>query len=463
MPRLSDNAFIKEINKTAWEKGGTFLAALNEGKPVLDIELSLTALDETKQRILANGCTELTVAADMPYFDGITALLPETKAQKLTVVKKQSLIKKLLGTEFFDAVRRSSVCFLDISDANGLKDDAAEEAFRRLLSEKRMTGLGFDLTEQNVLPLVSEIVGNPVQNLKLRHAAAHNPLADALSGLPLRSLETDDFNRLFKKDKSSVLPTTIETVSVRDLFFSHDTAEAMGEELIKRPHFSKISFDSAATPCIKALVERLGKTTVRDIDLPDLDCAPDTTSALMTALETRGCAVTKLTGTQDLSPKEQEKIQDLLRLHAKGAEARSAMKAFKHETLDELLTEKETTVRTLADKNLLFFAVAENRFKDVADLMKTTGVKLTAADWAEKDEKGVSLLEHASGTDALKDVFQKHCWKNAADIQSVWNAVPPAEKKQLEHGKPPFSFRRFKSDFMHSAVLNAVKNSKARR
>lgn len=464
MSHMSDEALKRDIEKTAWRQSDSFLSALAEGRPVLNIELSRAALDETKRRILENGCTEITVAADTDYFKEISAFLPETKAEKLTVVKNQSLYKELLDAEFFNAVRRSAVCALDLCDAFGFRDDDAEEACCRLLAEKRMTELGFNVANQNLSPLVPEIVGNPVHSLTLQYAESHfNPLTDIISGLPLKSFKTDDFNRLYLKSKGAVLPMTIESVSVFDSTFSHDAAEAMGAELAKRPHFSELLLESAAVPCISSLIETLGKTTARRLVLPDLDCAPETVEALMKAMETRGCALTELSGAKDLPLKQRENLDDLLRLHAKGGEARAAMRALKNERLDGLLAEKGTTVRTLADQNLLFFAVSENRFKDVSALMKKTGVKLTAADWATKDDKGISLLEHASGTDALKAVFQKHCWKSAADLQSVWNAVPPAEKKQLECGKPPFSFRRFKSDFMHSAVLTAVKKSKSGR
>lgn len=89
----------------------------------------------------------------------------------------------------------------------------------------------------------------------------------------------------------------------------------------------------------------------------------------------------------------------------------------------------------------MFFAVAENRFNDISDLMKRTNVCLNAKDWLEKDEKGISLLDHAAGVDALGSVFQKHCWKSAQDLQTVWNAVPDARKNNWNTPK-----NRFPSD-----------------
>ena len=180
-------------------------------------------------------------------------------------------------------------------------------------------------------------------------------------------------------------------------------------------------------------------------------------------VEEPGCVLTELTGSRELDPKTQERISDALRLHAKGAEARAALKRLKHGNLDERLADKETTVRTLADSGLLFFAVAENRFGDVVAVVQRTGVALTAKDWLSTDEKGFTLLEHASAANILKDVFQKPCWKTAADMQTVWDAVPAAEKKQMERGNPPFSFRRQKNDLMRSFVLNAVQKTKKGR
>ena len=68
-----------------------------------------------------------------------------------------------------------------LTKAGKLKDEHAENAFKSLLSQKRMTGLGFNLDEQNVLPLVTEIVGNPVSELALKNAAHSNPLAGIIA------------------------------------------------------------------------------------------------------------------------------------------------------------------------------------------------------------------------------------------------------------------------------------------
>ncbi len=465
MARLSEEEYRKQLrsHRTAWQQTETFFEALKAGKPDLRFEMPPEAVEETKLRIIENGCSEITVSPHLSFFRDIVNFLPETKVRKLTLREQLPMNKTPLGKEFFDAVRRSPVCALYIHKAGGFRDEAAEAAFRELLAEKRMTGLGFDAAEQNILPLVPEIIGNPVEDLVLRNTRQGNPLAGALAGLPLKSLETEDVSALFLKARGAVLPMTIESLTVNDQAFAYESAEALGKELARRPRFAKIALHSAAVPGIEPLFETLGKTTVRQACLPDLECVPELAGPVRAMVEERGCALTELTGADELDPKTRERISDALRLHAKGAEARAAMKRLKHGNLDEQLAEKETTVRTLAGNGLLFFAVAENRFGDVAALVQKTGTALTAEDWLSTDEKGLTLLEHASAVNILKDVFQKPCWKTAADMQAVWDAVPAAEKKQMERGSPPFSFRRQKNDLMRSFVLNAVRQTKKGR
>lgn len=463
MARLTDEEYRKQLQKTAWQQTDAFLEALKEGKPVFRFEMPPEAVEETKSRMIENGCSAMTVSPHLSFFRDIVNFLPETGITKLTIQEQHPISKTPLDREFFDTVRRSRVCALYIHNAGNLRDKEAEAAFRALLAEKRMTGLGFDVTAQNILPFVPEMIGNPVEDLVLRNTRPGNPLAGVLAGLPLKSLETEDVSALFLKNRGAVLPMTIESLTANDPAFAYDAAEALGKELARRPRFSKIALHSAAIPGIEPLIETLGRTTVRQAVLPDLECVPELAGPVRAMVEEPGCVLTELTGSRELDPKTQERISDALRLHAKGAEARAALKRLKHGNLDERLADKETTVRTLADSGLLFFAVAENRFGDVVAVVQRTGVALTAKDWLSTDEKGFTLLEHASAANILKDVFQKPCWKTAADMQTVWDAVPAAEKKQMERGNPPFSFRRQKNDLMRSFVLNAVQKTKKGR
>lgn len=463
MPRLSDEALKQEIDKTAWQQGKAFLSGLNEGKPSLCSEMSRTALDEVKNRIIENGCSEISIAPNLSYFQEILDFLPETKIKKITLQDAISVRKTPIEASFFEAVKACAVTSIDLTKAGKLKDEHAENAFKSLLSQKRMTGLGFNLDEQNVLPLVTEIVGNPVSELALKNAAHSNPLAGIIAGLPLKSLTTDGLSALYRTNRENVLPPSIENIVCTDATFATDSAEKAASEFKRLPHIERISFASAATPDISPIVAELGKTTAKSLSLPDLDCAEEVLPLFLKTMEERGCAVTEVVGSKDIPEKDRENLSDLLMLHAKGNDARNAVQAFKHETLDDLLKDKGTTVRTIADKNLLFFAVAENRFDDISDLMKRTNVCLSAKDWLAKDEKGISLLDHAAGVNALSSVFQKHCWKNAQDLQTVWNAVPAARKKQMEHAKEPFSFRRFKNAFMHDMVLHTVQKSAKNR
>lgn len=463
MVRLSDEEYKKQLRKSAWQQTDAFLEALKEGKPALGFEMPHEAVEETKSRIIENGCSEITVSPHLSFFRDIMRFLPETEIRKLTLQEQNPLSKTPLDKELFDAVRRSRVCALYLHKAGNFRDEAAGTAFRELLSEKRMTGLGFDVTAQNILPFVPDIIGNPVEDLVLRSTQHGNPLAEALAGLPLKSLETEDVSSLFLKATGAVLPMTIESLTINDQAFAYDAAEALGKELARRPHFSRIALHSAAITGLEPLIETLGRTTVREACLPDLECAPELAEPVLAMVEEPGCTLTKLTDVDELDPQTQERISGALRLHAKAAEARTALKKAKHGNLDERLAEKETTVRTLADSGLLFFAVAENRFGDVAALVQKTGVALTAKDWLSTDDKGFTLLEHASASNILKDVFQKPCWKTAADIQTVWDAVPGVEKKQIEQSRPPFSFRRQKNELMRSFVLNAVQKTKSVR
>ncbi len=463
MPRLSDEALKQEIDKAAWKQGKDFLSGLNAGKPSLHMEMSRAALDEVKNRIIENGCKEISVAPNLSYFQEILDFLPETKIKKITLQDAISVRKTPIEASFFEAVKASDVTSIDLSKAGKLKDGYAETAFKSLLAQKRITGLGFNCNEQNLLPLVHEIIGNPVSELVLKNASQSNPLAGIIPGLPLKSLTTDGLSALYRTNRENVLPATIENIVCSDATFATDSAEKAASEFKRLPHIESISFASAATPDISPIVADLGKTTAKSVSLPDLDCTEEVLPLFLKTMEERGCAVTEVIGAKGIPAKDRENLSDLLLLHEKGNEAKNALKAFKHETLDDLLKDKETTVRTLADKNLLFFAVAENRFNDISDLMKRTNVCLNAKDWLEKDEKGISLLDHAAGVDALGSVFQKHCWKSAQDLQTVWNAVPDARKKQLEHAKEPFSFRRFKNAFMHDMVLHTVQKSAKNR
>lgn len=87
---------------------------------------------------------------------------------------------------------------------------------------------------------------------------------------------------------------------------------------------------------------------------------------------------------------------------------------------------------------------------------------LSAKECLEPTCDGKTFIENAAAAELLPEIFVKNKWKDAKEMQTAWNAVPEADKWQLDgrHGRP--SFQKIKNEVMRSAVTDLLLKNKGK-
>lgn len=87
---------------------------------------------------------------------------------------------------------------------------------------------------------------------------------------------------------------------------------------------------------------------------------------------------------------------------------------------------------------------------------------LSAKECLEKTADGKTFIENAALAELLPEIFVKNRWKDAKEMQTAWNAVPEADKWQLDGRRGRPSFQKIKNEVMRAAVTDLLLKNKGK-
>lgn len=229
----------------------------------------------------------------------------------------------------------------------------------------------------------------------------------------------------------------------------------------------------------KALAKALPASRLKKLSLFNCGLTDEGAKHLLIALQNPSCRVTKINAGAPqrwsdgelLSSGVSSEMMEMLKKAADNNAARlAAAEKDKEEKLQQNSAEKITeNVKTASAKEavengLLLKAAYAECLPDVVKDLTSRGQTPPADAFLTPDENGCTPLSLTCEQKKLADLITPEHFKNAQDVQKLWNAVSVADREQMDgkEGRP--SFVKVKSTIMSNAVRAAmtVKKTQAR-
>lgn len=231
---------------------------------------------------------------------------------------------------------------------------------------------------------------------------------------------------------------------------------------------------------IKSLAKVLPNSKIKELDLFNCGITDEGAKHLLVALQNPACRVSKINvnateryvcGELDTSRLISPELKKLILKAVENNKAREDERAkAKEEALNENVpetvkaaAENVGTAKEAVENGMLIKAAYAGCLPEVAASLAAKGQTPPAEAFLTPDKNGCTPLSLVCEQKKLAELLTPEIFKNAQDVQKLWNAVPPADKDQMDgkEGRP--SFQKVKNAVMTNAVRSAMQAKKLQR
>ncbi len=405
------------------------------------------------------------IVLDGVFFDGMNKTLDEELASKLfalSPVRKvtfSSVPRMVPAEEWMGALRTARElreidverCPMSRFTIGGLSERLKEGRIRKL----RLDSTDIAANAAYYGTFLDALAASRLEALEMPGNRAMTPervrdLTAAVSGLGLKSL---DLTRLPAGGEAfESLPLTLERLKLTELAAPGPelTARMTGMRALKEIDLEKCTTSPEA---LTAFFEALPQTGLEKLNLYKITYADggkigdDAADALIAAMSLPDSRVYE-TG---LTHQTKELGRPLYAISPDRMEKIDALERRNHEKIISERDSRGTEERANAEQEDLFAAAAAGR---IGQILKKR--PLSPEEYLQKDEDGKTLITRVAEARQIDLVFEPKNWTNPKDMQTVWDAVPPHFRDQMDgqDGRP--SFIKNKTQVMAAAVKSAL-------
>lgn len=412
-------------------------------------DLSVSSLEISCQTL--NGTGLETVAPYFPKMENLTAL--DLNGNDGIGAGMGALAKALPRTK----VRDLNLCGNTLYPSAGVLLAAAlpSSGIRSLNLARN------ELGDEGTSALASRLSGSKLESLNLRkNGLSDKGCAELAAALPKSRVKELDLsiNGIGSKGAAALadaLPSSfVEKLSLADCDIGNDG--------------------------IKALSKALPNSKIKELDLFNCGITDDGAKHLLVALQNPACRVSKINvnateryvcGELDTSRLISPELKNMILKAVEKNKAREDERAkAKEEASNENAPETVKaaaknvgTAKEAVENGMLIKAAYAGCLPEVVSSLAAKGQTPPAEAFLTPDENGCTPLSLVCEQKKLAELLTPENFKNAQDIQKLWNAVPPADKDQMDgkEGRP--SFQKIKNAVMTNAVRSAMQAKKLQR
>lgn len=230
----------------------------------------------------------------------------------------------------------------------------------------------------------------------------------------------------------------------------------------------------------KALAKVLPNSKVKELDLFECGITDEGAKHLLIALQNPDCRVSKINvnateryvcGELDTSRLISAELKGMILKAAENnkmredAREKAIENATKENTSQDVKAEasKIETAKEAVENGMLIKAAYAGCLPDVVSSLAAKGQTPSAEAFLTPDENGCTPLSLVCEQKQLAQLLTADNFKNAQDVQKLWNAVPPEHKDQMDgkDGRP--NLQKVKNAIMANAVRSAMQAKKNQR
>ena len=230
----------------------------------------------------------------------------------------------------------------------------------------------------------------------------------------------------------------------------------------------------------KALAKVLPNSKVKELDLFECGITDEGAKHLLIALQNPDCRVSKINvnateryvcGELDTSRLISAELKGMILKAAENnkmrenAREKAIENATKENTSQNVKAEasKIETAKEAVENGMLIKAAYAGCLPDVVSSLASKGQTPSAEAFLTPDENGCTPLSLVCEQKQLAQLLTADNFKNAQDVQKLWNAVPPEHKDQMDgkDGRP--NLQKVKNAIMANAVRSAMQAKKKQR
>lgn len=218
---------------------------------------------------------------------------------------------------------------------------------------------------------------------------------------------------------------------------------------------------------MKALAKAIPNSKLKDIDLYDNGITEEGAKHLLIALQNENCKIVKLNiGDNKFSPEMADLLKKAVENNVKRMADREKAKEEKSQTSspEEIAnTARTASPEEIAKGKILLEAAYAGCLPEVISTLTAKGQTPPTEAFLTPDENGCTPLSLACEQKKLAQLITPDNFKNAQEVQKIWDAVPVADKEQMDgkEGRP--NFQSVKSVIMKNAVLHSMQIKKAQQ
>lgn len=378
---------------------------------------------------------------------------------------------------------------LDLNGNDGI--GAGMGTLARVLPHTKIRDLnltGNGLYASSVTGLAAALGVTEIRTLDL----GRNDLADEGATVLAKGLERSKVESLtlFRNGISDkgceALAAVLPSGRIKDLSLSSNTITSKGMEALaaalpdSQVEKLAIGNNEIGNEGAKALAKALPDTKIKELDLFDCGITDEGAKHLLIALQKPTCRVSKINinapqifkcGELDTARLISEELKTLILKAVENNRQREenlekakqdAVKQDVAEDLKAAAAQTQSAAEAVENGTLIKAAYA-GCLPEVVASLTAKGKTPPAEAFLKPDENGCTPLSLVCEQKKLAELLTPDHFKNAQDVQKLWNAVPPSDKDQMDgkDGRP--SFQKVKSTIMANAVRTAMQAKKMQR